>query len=143
VPRTISAVSCRRGSPLLDVGATVWCMPCPTRESWWNGLSATDRAAFTDQVAVGRRVSLDLWMKPRSAEVLAASNGTETTRGTPRRRCVPMACSGAASPGGLPTEQRAPPNADGEWPIRYQRFMAAGRGVLDVVFAVQVETVGS
>jgi hypothetical protein len=38
-------------------------------------LREADRNAFMDQVAVGRRVSLDLWIKLRSAGVLAAPNG--------------------------------------------------------------------
>ena len=38
-------------------------------------MTEADRAAFMDQVAVGRRVSLDLWMKMRTAGVLAAPNG--------------------------------------------------------------------
>jgi hypothetical protein len=50
-------------------------MSRPTPEEWWTGLREADRNAFMDQVAVGRRVSLDLWMKLRSAGVLAAPNG--------------------------------------------------------------------
>ena len=38
-------------------------------------MKEADRATFMDQVAVGRRVSLDLWIKMRSAGVLAAPNG--------------------------------------------------------------------
>jgi hypothetical protein len=56
-------------------GQYSWGMPRPTPQLWWNAMSNADRAAFMDQVAVGRRVSLDLWMKMRSAEVLAAPNG--------------------------------------------------------------------
>jgi hypothetical protein len=50
-------------------------MSRPTPEEWWNGMSEADRAAFMDQVAVGRRVSFDLWMKMGSTEVLAANHG--------------------------------------------------------------------
>jgi hypothetical protein len=50
-------------------------MPRLTPEDWWATLSEADRAAFMDQVAVGRRVSLDLWMKMRTTGVLAAPNG--------------------------------------------------------------------
>jgi hypothetical protein len=49
-------------------------MPRPSPEKWWNGMNDSDRSAFMDQVAMGRRVSLELWMKLRGAGVLPAPN---------------------------------------------------------------------
>jgi hypothetical protein len=50
-------------------------MARPSPEDWWLGMNGADRAAFMDQVAMGRRVSLDLWIKMRSAGVLVGSGG--------------------------------------------------------------------
>jgi hypothetical protein len=50
-------------------------MPRATPEQWWSGMNESDRTAFMDQAATGRRVSLELWMKMRSAGILAAPNG--------------------------------------------------------------------
>jgi hypothetical protein len=50
-------------------------MARPTPEEWWDSMNDADRAAFMDQVAVHRRVSLDLWLKMRAARVLAVGGG--------------------------------------------------------------------